>query len=101
MSAPMTETVHIWASHIPSSPPVPIHDFRIGERAPHPKDAQASEGAWRLYVLGGTVLVESTTDHVKDAGEALRARGDVSQDALVTIYSPSTNVCWSGPLKEM
>ena len=43
----------------------------------------------------------STTDHVKDAGEALRARGDVSPDALVTIYSPSTNVCWSGPLKEM
>jgi hypothetical protein len=99
MTAPVGP-VHIWASHIPSSPAAPAHDFRIGERAPHPENAQASEGGWRLLLADGAVLVEATIDPVTDAAEALRSRG-VHLDSYVTIFSPSANPAHVGPLRTM
>ena len=59
----------------------------------------ARDGEWRL-TLGAEVIVNAATDPIREAAEALRERG-VHPDTHVSLYAPSHNVAWSGPLKNM
>ena len=84
--APFAETLHIHATHV-----------RVFGNAP--QGVHARDGEWRL-TLGAEVIVNAATDPIREAAEALRERG-VQADTHVSLYAPSHNVAWSGPLKNM
>jgi len=83
--APFTETLHIHATHVRV----------LGA----PQGVHARDGEWRL-TLGGEVIVNAATDPIRECAEALRSRG-VEADTHVSLYAPSHNVTYSGPLKNM